>query len=72
MASSAHQVDALRQVFFSSVSHEPFSLFHHSVLICLDCFSVMMYCICKAASMQAKQVLRFNNRRFGASNMQRK
>ena len=33
------------KVFFSSVSREPFFLFHHSVFIQLDCFSVMIHCI---------------------------
>ena len=28
-----------------SVSHKPFSLFHHGVLIWLECFSMMIHCI---------------------------
>ena len=28
-----------------SVSHEPFSLFHHGVLIWLECFTMMIHCI---------------------------
>ena len=36
------------------MSLEPFSLFHHSVLFRLDCFSVMTNCISKEASMLAK------------------
>ena len=28
-----------------AVSHEPFSLFHHGVLIWLECFSMMIHCI---------------------------
>ena len=35
------------------MSHEPFSLFHHSVLILLDRFSVMMHCISYEASTRA-------------------
>ena len=33
-------------VFFSSdyLSREPFSLFHHSVLVWLECFSMMIHC----------------------------
>ena len=29
---------------YRSVIHEPFSLFHRSVLILFDCFSVMIHC----------------------------
>ena len=36
--------------------HEPFFLFHHNVLILLDCFSVMIHCISKEAFMRAKQL----------------
>ena len=34
------------EVFFSSdyLSREPFSLFHHGVLIGLDCFSMIIHC----------------------------
>ena len=50
---------AQHDVFFSalSVSHEPFSLFHHSVLMLTDCFSVTMHCISWEASMRLKQFL---------------
>ena len=37
------------------MSHAPFSLFHHSVLICFTWFSVMIHCISKEASMRALQ-----------------
>ena len=35
------------EVFFryDYLSHEPFSLFHHGVLIGLECFSMMIHCI---------------------------
>ena len=37
------------------MSHGPFSLFYHSVLLLFDCFSVMIHCISKEASLRAKQ-----------------
>ena len=36
-------------------SHEPFSLYHHNVLILFNCFFVMIHCISKEAAMRAKQ-----------------
>ena len=39
-----------------SASCEPFSLFHHSVLTWLDCFTVMVHCISFEASMRVKNV----------------
>ena len=49
------------EFFFSSDYREPFSLFHHSVLICLDSFSVMIHCNSSEASMRAKHFLCFKN-----------
>ena len=49
---------------YKSVIHEPFSLFHRSVLILFDCFSVMIHCNCNEASLQAKKSLCFNNKRI--------
>ena len=46
------------------MSHAPFSLFHHSVLIWFGSFSVMMRCTDKEASMRAKQLSCFNNNKI--------
>ena len=44
--SKAGPIVSQLEVFFSSdFSRGPFSLFHHSVLIGFDCFSVMIHCI---------------------------
>ena len=55
------------------MSHEPFSLFHDSVLILIRFVSVMIHCISLEASMRAKQFMfkqqQNLGRRFGASKM---
>ena len=57
------------------MSHEPFSLFHHSVLIWLDCFSMVIHCNSYEASMRTLTFLCFNSvhqnlgRIFGTSKM---
>ena len=38
------------------MSHEPFSLFHHSMLILFDYFSEMIHFISQESSMRAKQL----------------
>ena len=45
------------------MSRVPFSLFHHSVVILLDCFSVMIrvHFYSKDASMRVELFLCFNN-----------
>ena len=47
-----------------SVGHEPFPLFHHGVLIWFECFSIMILCISKKASLRAEHFLYFNNSRI--------
>ena len=39
-------------------------LFNHSMLFCIDCFSVTMHWIGKEAAMRAKQFVWFNNNRI--------
>ena len=51
------------------MSQETFSLLYHSMLICFDCSSVMMYCISNEASIRGKQFLCFNNSRFQGENV---
>ena len=53
------------------MSHEPFSLYHHTVFIGFDYFSAIIHCISKEASMRAKQfcVLTTPESRFSAIKM---
>ena len=47
-----------------SGSRESFSLFHHSVLICLECFSMIIHCNGNKAFMRAEHFLYFDNSRI--------